>query len=456
MAKDLIRIKNMPNLNIKLRLYLTKEQSNILDGHSRICNWLYNNLLEKANNFKKEFKEKITNLELKKETDKISKILYSKYGLRNLVPEIKKEHKFLNVVYSSCLKNTALRLTQTIKDYQSSKKGKRKGEITGWPKFRKWSLKWFSLYYEEPFVGYKINHNILKLSLGMGLNKKRKSLNLKIEKYNFKDKKVKTLRIMKQHNQYYAVFTIEKELPETKPVTKYLSLDPNHENLSWGVDNFGNSIRIEYPRHLKSFDEKIDEVKSKRDKCVKKLHKRYTNEKKSYYLPSRRWQKLDDTLKKMYAKRQEQTKHFLYTLANNLCSKYDYITIGNYTPKGGGINKGMRRSMNNQSLIGRFKKVLSWVAYKSGKQYLEYNEYNTTKECSYCNTLNEKSIPPTIRKWQCISCNKELLRDENSAINGFKKSFHDIFMRCSRLFSNMKRCAWRVSHGLVFTHPLTI
>ena len=160
-------------------------------------------------------------------------------------------------------------------------KKRQKKRKTYRPRFRKWSLKWFSLYYEEPFKGYSIKNNILQVSLGMSLDRKRKSLNLKIEKYDFKNKKVKTLRIKKQHNVYYAVFTIEKELPKTKKATRYIALDPNHENLSWGVDNLGNSIKIEYPKHLKFFDKKIDELKSKRDKCVKKLHKKYTTEKKN-------------------------------------------------------------------------------------------------------------------------------------------------------------------------------
>lgn len=123
MVKGLIKTKNMPSfINVKLRLYLNEEQSNILDGHSRICNFLYNLLLEKANNLKEEYKKTL-------DSD-IAKILYTKYGLRDLIPGIKNNHKFLNVVYSSCLKNAALRLTSVIQDYQKSKKGRRKGKHT--------------------------------------------------------------------------------------------------------------------------------------------------------------------------------------------------------------------------------------------------------------------------------------------------------------------------------------
>ena len=44
----------------------------------------------------------------------------------------------------------------------------------------------------------------------------------------------------------------------------------------------------------------------------------------------------------------------MYTVAHKLCAHYDYIGIGDYTPKGEGLFTAMRRSMNNRSLIGQF------------------------------------------------------------------------------------------------------
>jgi putative transposase len=50
-------------------------------------------------------------------------------------------------------------------------------------------------------------------------------------------------------------------------------------------------------------------------------------------------------------------------------------------PHGGGITKQVRRSMNNRSLNGRFKQVMAWVALRSGKQYLEWEEGGSTRTC---------------------------------------------------------------------------
>ena len=141
------------SLVLKLRLEVNRQSACELDGQSRICNWLYNCLLEKAQELKQAF---IQSRDLE-----AAKSLYIKRGLRNLLPKLKEEHSFLKVVHSSPLKNSALRLSEAISVHQKSKKGKRKGKQMGWPKFRAWKRHWFSLFYDEPEKGFKIQDNTL-------------------------------------------------------------------------------------------------------------------------------------------------------------------------------------------------------------------------------------------------------------------------------------------------------
>jgi putative transposase len=71
---------------LKLGLEVTTENAIEMDGQSRICNWLYNHLLEEANRLKTEF--------IKSRSDQTSLTLYSKRGLRNLLPDLKKKKSF--------------------------------------------------------------------------------------------------------------------------------------------------------------------------------------------------------------------------------------------------------------------------------------------------------------------------------------------------------------------------
>ncbi|MFI5205982.1 MAG: RNA-guided endonuclease TnpB family protein, partial [Candidatus Paceibacterales bacterium] len=127
---------------IKMALEPTPEAASTMDGQSRICNWVYNHLLNEAINLRTQF--------IQTGDSDNAKTVYTERGLRNLLPKIKKEKPFLNVVHSSPLKNTALRLSGVIQAHQKSKKGKRKGKTVGWPKFRSWQQSWFSLFYDEP------------------------------------------------------------------------------------------------------------------------------------------------------------------------------------------------------------------------------------------------------------------------------------------------------------------
>ena len=197
---------------------------------------------------------------------------------------------------------------------------------------------------------------------------------------------------------------------------------------------------------LKPFDKRIDELKSKRDRCNKKaklvevLDYEGKPMGKQRWQPSKNWSKYDRALQKVYAKRREQIKTFCYTLSNALCREYDLISVGDYTPHGGGISKKMRRAMNNRSVIGKFKSILSWVAFKSGKSYMEYAETGTTRTCHKCKSVVSGGLSPDIRQWQCQTCSMLHHRDENAAINGLNKTFAEISndaQQSATIFANL-------------------
>jgi len=193
--------------NRKIEIVFSKKESLILDGQSKICNWLYNQLLDDVKNGGK-FN------------------LVEGYNLRNQVPILKKEYPFLTTVFSSPLKNTALRLKNSFKGFLHEKKG--------YPKFRSWKRNWFSLLYDEHNKGFKlIENNILQLSLGVDENKKRLKVSGKLKEIiNLKDSdSIKTLRLCKERGKFYAVFCIERIDTKRKEVNSWLSIDPNHKNL---------------------------------------------------------------------------------------------------------------------------------------------------------------------------------------------------------------------------------
>ena len=108
---------------VKIALEARKEQAVILDSQSKIANWLYNRLLERANDLRKRYRES--------QDKEVGRTLYTERGLRDLIPDLKAEHPFLKAVYSSVLKNAALRLSKAIRDYQDGKYGRRANTVPG-------------------------------------------------------------------------------------------------------------------------------------------------------------------------------------------------------------------------------------------------------------------------------------------------------------------------------------
>lgn len=460
--------------NKKIKIVFNKSDIDILDNQSRILNWLYNKLLNDCiddyqnNNNKKK--------------------LLTGYNLRNYMVTLKGEYPFLKKVYGHVLQEAPNRLK---KAYEKSF-----NEKAGFPHFRSFSKKWFSLVYDEP-KGWSINNNVLKFSLGILENnyasqqmaKKPKNTHIKgilCENVFLKEgEKFKQLHILKRKNTFYAMFTIEtpptkedllyKDLlnsykeelskykilkanyknksieafndgdfetsknllskskklikpekpsipkPDIPNNIKWISLDPNHKNFFVGIDYLGKTFEFENLKLIKYWDKVINTLKSKRDKCIKKYKKKTTKNNNSYWIHSPRWNKLNKALDNAYQKRNEQLKKALFVIASFLYKNYDLVIIGDYTPsKETAKFNNMHRSMLNQTVIGKLRKTLEWVALKSGKYYLCIDETDTTKTCCICGNKEHKD--PSIREFTCQKCNTFIKRDINSAINIAKKA----------------------------------
>jgi putative transposase len=134
------------------------------------------------------------------------------------------------------------------------------------------------------------------------------------------------------------------------------------------------------------------------------------------------------------------------------------VGIGAYVPHGSGITRKMRRAMNNQSLNRRLKHVLAWVALRSGKQYLEWEEAGSTRTCHDCGYVVEGGIPVEMREWDCPGpeCRRHHIRDENAARNGLTRTLKALGLPCSGRREVSSRRAWRFNGlGLAIRGPLT-
>ena len=94
----------------------------------------------------------------------------------------------------------------------------------GYPKFRSWKEKWFSLYFDEPNKGFKlVDSKTIQISFGKNEQGEQMRITGSLkEPFSFKQNEViKTFRMCKQQgNRFYGIFTIERRTEHEKEVKK--------------------------------------------------------------------------------------------------------------------------------------------------------------------------------------------------------------------------------------------
>jgi putative transposase len=421
--------------NVPLRI--DTKSAAILDGQSKICNRLHNDLMDVVKSSIKsfsEFKEKEAiglNDEEKTQEQKLGFLLYTPNGLRDLVPGIKDEHPFYKAVASSPLKNVARRLSRAIRSYQDSKTGKRKGPKIGFPDYKSWKKDWYSLEYEER-KGWSVERNVLKMVLGVDKDGNRIRLDLPLENPPRDLKGAKGVRIVKFAGRYRAIFTIEKVKKPSRQMVKVAYIDPNLKNIGHLLGTDGNSITFENTDGIKDIDRRIDRIKSKRDHCKRRStlveFQRDDGSVHRHWDPSPRWRRFDDALKRAEEMRRDRIKHHLYGLGNFLYRHYDVVGIGDFTPANAdsGLGKKANRTIRNGRYLGKFRGIMTWLATRSGKHFYVRDEKGTTRTCSDCQAVVEGGIHPSIREWNCEGCGVVHDRDENASKNGLVRFVNDL------------------------------
>ena len=435
---------------VKVELLVSEQQAQYLDGQSKICNWARNYLVDTVNALMAELKSD-ANPPAPERAKEILTTIYSEGGIRNLLPLAKKDHPFLKLVHSSPLKNIGLNLGRGIKSHQKGR--------TSWIRHKKWKNHWTALEFDESGKGWKVldfpNHKALRISFGELEDGSRLKETVKLANHKAALHKAIAVKIIRDLGKYHAVFTFKKSPLERRVVEentlKIAYIDPNSSNFGHIVDNCGVSAEIQHMRdRIKSLSKCIDKVRSKRDRCKRKVkeveYTRNDGSKHKHFEPSKRFKRLNDIVHKYYAKLREQKKQFSYSLAHKLAKTYDTVGIGNWVPDSVDHKRGRHYNsvFVNMGIHGQFKDILTEVFNKSGKSSYILDESGTTRTCSACGFVVQEGIPPNIKRWSCSKCGENHNRDENAAINGLQRLKQTLkFSHMSRLDQNsLEFCNW--------------
>lgn len=366
------------NQAIKMRIYPTGVQQEMLNKTFGCCRLLWNQMLAERNEVYQLLKE---NSEVLRE---------HKYKTEK---EYKMEFKFMKEVDSKALQSTTQHLLEAFNNFFRSLKETRK---VGYPKFK-------SKRNKQSYTTYNINANI-KIDFA---NKRIKLPKLKTW-IKYRDDRtfaepIRQVTVSKtKSGKYFVAILIEKELD----ITPMIEL---REDLIGAFDMsaseflVGESEDFCNPRFYRSSEAKL-----------KRLHRQLSRKKKG---SQNRW-KARLRLARYYEKILNQKYDWVHKTTFILAKKYDAVILEDLNIQGmQQFNSGLSKSVSLDFSWHQFKTILKYKLKWRGKYYQEVGRFfPSSKLCSICGYKN-KSLELAEREWVCPECSAHHLRDENASIN---------------------------------------
>ena len=235
------------------------------------------------------------------------------------------------------------------------------------------------------------------------LPKMGKGIRMEVHR-EFPRDKVKQLTITKTPTGKYFVSLIvdnRKEAPQKVQITS----NPDKSiGIDMGLKDFAvlsNGIKISNPKYLQ------------RSEKLLKSRQRTLSRKK---LGSNNRGKARLMVAKTHEKVTSQRNDLLHKVSTAITKRFDTIVIETLNIRGMKKNHSLAKSISNASW-SRFFQFLKYKAEKQGKNVIEIGMFEkSSKTCSVCGHVN-KGLTLNQREWTCESCNSQLDRDINAAVN---------------------------------------
>jgi putative transposase len=347
----------------KFRLYPNNEQKIALAKSFGCCRWYWNYALN-----------------LCQETYKLSGKSLSRKAIQSLLPNLKKEYKWLSDAYSQCLQYVALNLSTAYKNFFEKR--------AGFPSFKSKQGRQ-SISYPS---NVKLEGDYLKLPGKVG------------KVYCQQDRKfigqIKTVTVSQNPDgRYYASVLVDdgKETPLVTTEGKAIGID-------LGLTHFcitSDGSKFDNPRHTKKHSINL----KKKQQSLSRKQKGSNTRAKAKKLVA-----------KVHSKIRRIREDFLHKLSRKIVNENQVIAVENLHIKGMVRNHNLAKAISDCGW-GQFCTMLKYKSEWEGKTYLEVDRFfASSKTCNVC--LNKvDSLDLDIRAWTCDKCQTHHDRDINAAIN---------------------------------------
>jgi putative transposase len=374
-ASTAVKLKNYISYNsltismlkaYKFRIYPTKSQRTKMERTLDLCRWTYNETLE-----------------IRKTAWEDEGKSLSKYETNNLLPEWKENKPELKEVFSQVLQNVHERVDLALKAFFRRVKA---GEKPGYPRF-KGIGRYDSFTY--PQKGFKVDSGKLYLS---------KIGEIKIKLHRPIEGKIKRLTVRRSATgKWYACFSVDLEdLP--KPPWK----DGSLVGVDVGLESFAtlsNGEKIANPRFFREEEHELARVQRKLSKAPKGTPER---------------KKALKVVERVHERIANKRYEFAHRISNQLVNRYGLIAFEDLNIKGMMQNHNLAKSIGDVAW-NMLVTLTSYKAESAGSMVVLVDPRNTSKMCSRCGILVEKTLSDRVHN--CPQCGLSMDRDWNAAIN---------------------------------------
>lgn len=371
--------------SLKIRLYPTKEQEILMKKHIGACRFIWNYMLKY---------QKILH-------DEQNGKYLSKFGMMNLITDLKKqdEYLWLNEISRTSLNVICKDLDTAFQNFFN--------KIYNHPKFKSkkrnkliFPIRYDSMYFNEKEVNvekigkikYKTDYN---LPIGKGICK-------------FTDPRVSYI-----NNKWILSFGMECENQTFQLTDNSMGIDLGIKELA--VVAFGNEKFI---FHNINKSKKISNIKQKIKHLQKDICRKYeVNKQNGKYIKTKNILKQEEKLRKLYTKWTNIRMDYLHKTTHFLVSRLPKrIVMENLNVEGMIKNKHLSKAIHEQCFY-EFKRQIKYKCEFYGIEFVEVDRfYPSSKTCCECGNI-KKDLTLSDRIYTCECCGNVIDRDLNAAIN---------------------------------------
>ena len=354
--------------SFKYRIYPTKSQVKKLNDNIRACRFVWNYFLKERNDLYINEQRHV-----------------SRFDQINQLAVIKKDFPFLKSTYSHSLNQVCTQLDLAFRAFFQRIK---KGENPGYPRF-KGTNRLSSINYPEYGVGgCRIKNGKLAVS---------KIGDIKLVYHRELVGKPKTATIKRTPTGKWFV-SICCETDDNILHTSDLSV-----GIDLGISKFAtfsDGTVIENPRFFKEEEIKLKKAQSKTDKLVKGSKERF---------------KARKVVNRIHERLSWKRNNFSHQESRKVINKYQNIILEKLNTQGMIDNNipNLNKCITDVAW-NKFTSLIQYKAVEAGRSVILVNPRNTTKTCSQCGKIVDKSLSERVHN---CSCGLVLDRDLNAAIN---------------------------------------